>query len=65
MFLNLMILWLVRLLHIEQIVTILWMSDDVKEWDETIHNTRHTLYPVCGDSIDHVIGILNAKDYLD
>ena len=42
-------------------VTILWMSDDVKE--ETIHNTRHTLYPVCGDSIDHVIGILNAKDY--
>ena len=43
-------------------VTILWMSDDVKEWDETIHNTRHTLYPVCGDSIDHVIGILNAKD---
>ena len=44
-------------------VTILWMSDDVKEWDETIHNTRHTLYPVCGDSIDHVIGILNAKDY--
>ena len=44
-------------------VTILWMSDDVKEWDETIHNTRHNLYPVCGDSIDHVIGILNAKDY--
>ena len=39
------------------------LSDDVKEWDETIHNTRHTLYPVCGDSIDHVIGILNAKDY--
>ena len=44
-------------------VTILWMSDDVKEWDETIHNTRHNLYPVCGDSIDHVIGILNAKGY--
>ena len=44
-------------------VTILWMSDDVKKWDETIHNTRHTLYPVCGDSIDRVIGILNAKDY--
>lgn len=44
-------------------VTVLWMSDDVKKWDETIHNTRHTLYPVCGDSIDRVIGILNAKDY--
>lgn len=44
-------------------VTMLWLSDDIKKWDETIHNTRHTLYPVCGDSIDHVIGILNAKDY--
>lgn len=44
-------------------VAILWMADDVEEWEETIHSTRHTLYPVCGDSIDHVVGILNAKDY--
>ncbi len=44
-------------------VTVLWMTDDVKDWDETIHSTRHTLYPVCGDSIDDVIGVLNAKDY--
>lgn len=44
-------------------VTVLWMDDDIEDWGETIHSTRHTLYPVCGDSIDNIIGILNAKDY--
>lgn len=44
-------------------VTVLWMADDLEEWDATIHSTRHTLYPICGDSIDNIIGILNAKDY--
>lgn len=42
---------------------ILWAEDCIDDWDETIHNTRHTLYPVCENSADHVIGILNAKDY--
>ena len=44
-------------------VTILWMEDSVDEWDKTIHDSRHTLYPVCQDITDNVIGILNAKDY--
>ncbi len=44
-------------------VDILWLEDDEKEWETTIHKTRHTLYPVCGDSADVVVGILNVKDY--
>lgn len=44
-------------------VAVLWMPDSVDEWDKIIHNTRHTLYPICRDSIDDVVGILNAKDY--
>ena len=44
-------------------VTILWMEDEDSVWAETIHNSRHTLYPVCEDSPDNVVGILNAKDY--
>lgn len=44
-------------------VVILWMEDSVEQWNDTIHNNRHTLYPVCEDSPDHVVGILNAKDY--
>lgn len=42
---------------------VLWMEESLEEWENTIHDTRHTLYPVCEDSIDNVIGILNAKDY--
>lgn len=44
-------------------VVILWMEDPIEVWNETIHTSRHTLYPVCEDSPDHVVGILNAKDY--
>ena len=44
-------------------VTILWKEDEIAQWDETIHESRHTLYPVCEDSPDNVVGVLNAKDY--
>ena len=44
-------------------VTILWMEDSMEDWAKTIHDSRHTLYPVCQDSADNIIGILNAKDY--
>ena len=44
-------------------VTILWVEDEMQEWNKTIHESRHTLYPVCEDSPDNVVGILNAKDY--
>ena len=44
-------------------VTILWVEDSMEDWAATIHDSRHTLYPVCEDSPDNVVGILNAKDY--
>lgn len=44
-------------------VTILWMEEDMDSWAETIHNSRHTRYPVCDGSPDNVVGVLNAKDY--
>ena len=44
-------------------VTMLWVEDSMEEWNKTIHNSRHTLYPVCRDSADNIIGILNAKDF--
>lgn len=44
-------------------VVMLWTEDDMEVWAETIHNSRHTFYPVCDGSQDNVIGVLNAKDY--
>lgn len=44
-------------------MTVLWMEESVEEWERIINETRHSLYPVCGESIDDVIGILNVKDF--
>ncbi len=44
-------------------VDVLWSEDSVEVWEETIHRTRHSVFPICGESVDNVIGLLNAKDY--
>ncbi|MDE6092696.1 MAG: hemolysin family protein, partial [Ruminococcus sp.] len=44
-------------------VFVLWADDEVEVWEEIIHRTRHSVFPVCSKNIDDVIGILNAKDY--
>lgn len=44
-------------------VTILWTEDPPEEWAKTIYDIRHTLYPVCEDSPDNVVGILDSRDY--
>ncbi len=44
-------------------IDLLWMEDSPAEWDETIRSTRHSMYPICGESVDDVIGILNVPDY--
>ena len=41
----------------------LWLEESDEEWANTIHSSRHTLYPVCGESADDIVGVLNAKDY--
>lgn len=42
---------------------LLWMEDPMEEWENIIHDTRHTRYPICENSQDNIIGVLNAKDY--
>lgn len=44
-------------------VVMLWLEDDMEEWKNVIHNSRHNFYPICHESADNVIGIMNAKDY--
>jgi len=44
-------------------VVLLWLEDSEDIWAESIHNSRHTLYPLCDGSPDNIVGILNAKDY--
>ena len=40
------------------------LDDSPEDWEETIYHSRHSRYPVCENTIDHIIGILNVKDYI-
>lgn len=44
-------------------VSILWLEESDEQWEDTIYGSRHSIYPVCSDSPDNVIGVLYAKDY--
>ncbi len=44
-------------------ICLLWMEDDLDEWEKEIHETRHSMYPVCGETKDDVLGVLSVKDY--
>ncbi len=42
---------------------ILWLEELETEWERTIMENRFTYYPVCGESVDDVVGVLSTKDY--
>ena len=44
-------------------IAMLWMDETPEQWAETIRTSRHSMYPVCQESVDQVIGVLNTKDY--
>ena len=44
-------------------VAVLWLDETIAQWEQTIHESRHSVYPVCGDSVDQIVGVLNAKDF--
>lgn len=44
-------------------VSILWMDETDDQWEKTITESRHSVYPVCGESADDIVGVLNIKDY--
>ena len=44
-------------------VMALWMEDSDAEWDRIIHEYHYSNYPVCGNSTDDVIGVLNTGKY--
>ena len=45
-------------------LTCLDFSDSLEEWDKIINNSRFSRYPICQDSIDNIVGILDARSYL-
>lgn len=45
-------------------VSMLWLDESDEKWEETINKSRHSIYPICAESPDHITGVLYIKDYL-
>ncbi len=43
-------------------VAILWLEEP-ENWAKTIFESRHTFFPVCEETVDNIVGVVNAKDY--
>lgn len=44
-------------------MSVLWADESTEEWEKEIFASRHSLYPVCSETTDKVIGVLDIKDY--
>lgn len=45
-------------------VSLLWLDETDEQWEQTINESKHSIYPICSDSPDNIVGVLYAKDYL-
>lgn len=43
-------------------VVFLWKEDSVEEWEKTLSENEHTIYPVCGETVDDIVGTVKAAD---
>ena len=44
-------------------VSFLHSDDNIGEWKNTISKTRHGYYPICGETVDDIVAILNTKKF--
>lgn len=44
-------------------VSLLWLDETDDQWEQTINQSRHSIYPICEESPDNIVGVLDAKDY--
>ena len=48
--------------HRSQVVS-LFLEESEEEWKQTIHENRHTFYPIVDHENEDVIGVLDTRDY--
>ncbi len=44
-------------------ITMLAEEATIEEWDNIISNSRFSRYPVYGEDVDDIVGVLNAREY--
>lgn len=44
-------------------VALLWSDETDVQWEQTINESKHSIYPICTESPDNIVGALYTKDY--
>ena len=44
-------------------LTMLAKDDSIEEWDKIIQNSRYSRYPIYGENVDDIVGVLDAREY--
>lgn len=44
-------------------VKVIYKEDNIDEWKKTLSKSRHGYYPICGESADDIVGVLNIKKF--
>ena len=44
-------------------VKVVYKEDNIDEWNQTLTKSRHGYYPICGESADDIVGVLNIKKF--
>ena len=44
-------------------VKMIYREDSFDEWKKVVAQSRHGYYPICGESADDIIGVLNVKKF--
>ena len=44
-------------------VVVLWLDETPEQWEKTIIESRYSIYPVCDETTDNIVGVLKAKDF--
>lgn len=45
-------------------LTVLWMEDSKETWQKAICESTFSRYPVCGEDLDDILGVLHVRDFL-
>ena len=44
-------------------VVVLWLDETPEQWEKTIIESRYSIYPVCDETTDNIVGVLKTKDF--
>lgn len=45
-------------------IVMLWIEDSIEQWQKIIKSNTHVFYPICEDTADRIVGVLDSRKFL-